>query len=457
MGDVRNFGAAGDGQTDDSDAILHAIADGDGYVTFPRGVYRISRTIEIDLDRMGPVALNGSGGTARVIMAGPGPAFRLVGTHGGTGDPTSMQPRVRSVQRMPTVQNIVIEGAHEEADGLELQGTVQAIVEGVLIREVRNGIRLFERNRNVLITHCHIYRNHGVGIFMDQLNLHQIIIIGCHISYNRLGGIRIERSEIRNLQITGNDIEYNNHRVFEREPEPTAEIHIDTTAERSSVAEVTIASNTIQATPSPGGANIRILGGGGDAAFAPSLWAITGNIIGNQEVNVHLRDCYDILLTGNTIYSCTERNLLLENSKMITIGSNSFRRHSPRLFTGVRLVGCQDTTIQGCSFHDEEPQGQTTGASLLELEDCRRVQIGGCQFMNGAPYGIDVNGSSQVGIVGCTVTETRETPVAQAGIRFAGEGKDNLVINNILSYPGGRPLDIAETAGVSTTAGNVGV
>lgn len=77
-------------------------------------------------------------------------------------------------------------------------------------------------------------------------------ITGNHISYNRLGGIRLERSEVRNLQITGNDIEYNNHAEHGTEPEPTAEIYVDV-AGKNSVNEVTVASNTIQATPSEGG------------------------------------------------------------------------------------------------------------------------------------------------------------------------------------------------------------
>ncbi len=449
MGDVRNFGAAGDGQTDDTDAILHAVADGEGLVTFPRGVYRISRTVEIDLDRHGPLALNGSGGTARVIMTGSGPAFRFVGTHAGTGDPTSVQPRVSSVQRMPTVSSLVIEGAHPEADGIEFVGTMQATLEGVLLQKLRHGVRLYQRNRNVLISHCHIYQNRGIGIFLDQLNLHQINIIGCHISYNRLGGIRIERSEVRNLQITGNDIEYNNHRVHESEPEPTAEIYIDTTAEGASIAEVTIASNTIQATPSPGGANIRILDND-ENNVRPGICAITGNIIGNQETNVHLQGCHDIVMSGNCIYSGTHRNLLIENSRMITLGSNSFRRHSRNLYTGVKIVKSEDVILQGCSFRDEEPAGQPTGASLLELEDCRRVQVNGCQFTNGVPFGIDVLRSHQVSIVGCNVAETRETPAAQGGIRFQGAGANNLIASSIVTCPQGKPLDLDPAAGVTT-------
>src|SRR5690606_12535084 len=155
---------------------------------------------------------------------------------------------------MPTVRDLEITADHPEGDGIELVGTMQATIEGVLIHKMRHGIRLHRRNRNVLINACHIYHNTGVGVFLDEVNLHQINIVGNHISYNRLGGIRIEKSEIRNLQITGNDIEYNNHRTHGTEPKPTAEITIDTQAPGATVDEVTICSNTIQATVSPGGA-----------------------------------------------------------------------------------------------------------------------------------------------------------------------------------------------------------
>ena len=46
MADVRDFGAVGDGVADDTGAIEHALADGDGLLVFPRGEYRISRPIK---------------------------------------------------------------------------------------------------------------------------------------------------------------------------------------------------------------------------------------------------------------------------------------------------------------------------------------------------------------------------------------------------------------------------
>ncbi|MCX8238814.1 MAG: right-handed parallel beta-helix repeat-containing protein [Akkermansiaceae bacterium] len=428
MSNVKNFGATGDGQTDDTESIQHAINDGDGMLVFPKGTYRIIRPLEIPLKELGPLGISGSIGTATIVMDGPGPAFRLLGNHGGTGDPGSVKPATWHSERMPTVRDIAIEGGHKEADGFELTGTMQAIFEGVMIRHVRHGIHLVKRNRNIQIVNCHIYHNRGVGIFMEDLNLHQVNIANSHISYNRLGGIRIERSEIRNLQITGNDIEYNNTpRSFPELPnEPTAEIWIDTTAEGASVNEITIVSNTIQATNSKEGRNIRIMEKR-NSSRPPGLITITGNIIGSQETNVHLSGCYGVSLTGNSIYSCSHRNLLIEDSRLMTIGSNNFRRHTEKAGTGVRLIDSQDCTISGCTFHDEALEGQKSGASLLELEHCQRITVTGCTFSDGVPYGIDALNCSDVLVTGCTIADTRETPRAEAAIRFKGKGSGNLI------------------------------
>jgi hypothetical protein len=53
MSDVRDFGASGDGKQDDTEAIRHAVRDGDGVLYFPRGEYRITAPIEIELNATG--------------------------------------------------------------------------------------------------------------------------------------------------------------------------------------------------------------------------------------------------------------------------------------------------------------------------------------------------------------------------------------------------------------------
>ncbi len=454
MSNVQRFGATGDGTTDDTTAIRHAIRDGDGVLHFPPGSYRITAPIEIKLDESGPIGIDGTSGTARVLMTGPGPAFRLIGSHGGTGDPNSVKGNVYPKQRLPTIKNIEIEGAHPEADGIEMIQTLQSIFEGVLVRRCRNGIRLTQRNRNVLISHCHIYDNTGAGIFLDHVSLHQINISSCHIGYNRLGGIRIEGSEIRNLQITGNDIEYNNHASHNTEPEPTAEIYVDTTEPGSSVNEITIASNTIQATSSPGGCNIRVREAAGGSARPPGLWSITGNIIGSQENNIHLTGCYGVSLSGNCIYSCGNRNLLIEDSRQINVGTNTFRRHTPRMGTGIRIVRSSDVTVTGCSILDEHPDGQPSGASLLELVASKRINASGCQLLDGVPCGVDAIDCSDVSITGCTIHDTREQLQSRHAVRFTGTGRGNLVGMNSVGTTTESAFALDESAGV-TAEGNV--
>ena len=439
MSNVTRFGAIGDGVAGDTEAIQHAVTQGDGVLHFPPGTYRITQPIEIKLSEHGPLGMDGTGGTARVVMDGKGPAFRLVGTHGGTGDPGSRKGNVASHQRLPTIRNIEVEGAHAEADGFELIETMQSVFESVLVTRCRHGIHLIQRNRNVLISHCHIYFNTGVGVYLDGVNLHQINIASSHISYNRLGGIRLDRSEVRNLQITGNDIEYNNHKSHGAEPEPTAEIYIDATAEGASVNEVTIASNTIQATSSPEGANIRNKETP-EQSRPPGLFAISGNIIGSQENNVHLTGCYGIALSGNTIYSCENRNLLIEDSRLINVSGNTFRRHTPRYGTGVRFTDSSDITFTGCGIHDETAEGQPNLTALLELERCQRINISGSQFLNGA-IGVAGNNCSHVTLTGNTLHDTREQPTAQHAIRFTGPGEGNSAAHNSVGITSGKPIE----------------
>ena len=439
MSNVREFGAVGDGRGDDTEAIQHAVSQGDGVLHFPPGTYRITQSIEVRLAKRGPLSIDGSGGSAKVVMAGPGPAFRLVGTHGGTGDPGSRKGNVASHQRLPTIRNIEVEGAHAEADGFELVETMQSVFEGVMVTRCRHGIHLIKRNRNVLISHCHIYFNTGVGVYFDGVNLHQINIASSHISYNRLGGIRLERSEVRNLQITGNDIEYNNHKSHGAKPEPTAEIYIDTTAEGASVNEVTIASNTIQATGSPGGANIRIMEKP-DSSRPPGLFAVSGNIIGSQENNVHLTGCYGVAISGNTIYSCEHRNLFIEDSRLINISGNTFRRHTPRYGTGVRFTGCSDIAFTGCSILDETAESQPDLTALLELDRCKRINITGSQFLNGT-IGVAGKDCSHVTLTGNTLHDTRERPITKHAIRFTGEGEGNTAAHNSLGPTSAKPIE----------------
>ena len=446
MSNVRDFGAAGHGRLDDTEAIEHALADGDGELYFPPGTYLLSRTIKVDLASRGRFAIDGSGGTAKIIMAGAGPTFQLVGTHDKTADPTGFKAGIWTSERMPTATNIEIEGRHLEASGFLLEGTMQSTFEGVLLRELVDGIRVHGRARNLLISHCHIYSNRGVGVFLDRVNLHQAIITGSHISYCRQAGIRIVGSEIRNLQISGNDIEYN----FDLNEQGCADIDIDSTADGSSVREGTIVGNTVQAKYSPGGANVRMVGRNAQQNHKAGMFTISDNLIGSQEINVHLVACRGVVVSGNVIYSGHRRNLLIDGSRNIVVASNSFD-HNPdyrekELCTGVTIVDSHDCTLTGCLLHDcQTGQHTVAGAvptereALLEVRRCQRINVSGCQVLDGQPYGILLDNVDQTSITGSSILETRSEKKTRAAICLRGDGRANLIATNIL----GRGLDDA--------------
>jgi len=454
---ARDFGAVGDGVTDDTEALAHALRDGDGVLELGRGTFLIRRSLLLPLDSLGRTGIDGANGTGTLLMAGPGPAIRLVGTHGGTADPKGFQPEIWERQRMPRVQNLEIRGAHPEADGIELVGTMQATLSGVLLRQLRDGIRATGRNRNLLVTGSHIYHNTGVGIRFDRLNLHQCNLVGNHISYNRLGGIRIERSEIRNLQITGNDIEYNNYRVFEGAApgDPTAEIFFDCREPAEGVAspsirEFTISSNTIQATHSPGGCNIRIIGPDPTGVLPIGMGAITGNVIGNQAINVHLTACRGLALTGNHVYGGYRHNFRLEGCEDLTLSANVFGHNywvpTREIDNNVSLEDCSDCVLQGLQFRGA-PSGGTSwtenweGGSArvheaaFEFLRCRRLLITGCQVKDPNPVGMQFTDCSGVHLASCQIEDSRAVPKLRAALVWKGSGTGNRLGTNHFAGP----------------------
>jgi len=64
---VRAFGALGDGVSDDTQLIQKAIDSATGSVFFPAGTYRITKSLVVNLDKVGPLALS-SDGTATLKM-----------------------------------------------------------------------------------------------------------------------------------------------------------------------------------------------------------------------------------------------------------------------------------------------------------------------------------------------------------------------------------------------------
>lgn len=448
MSNVRTFGARGDGQADDTAALSHAIQQGDGQLTLPPGDYRISRPLYVALDRHGRISIQGSGGTARLIMDGPGPALHLVGTHGRTANPADFKEPVWQKERMPMIRDLEILGRHTEADGIRLEGVMQPTLQAVLIRRCRHGIHLVNRNRNVLIADCHIYDNSGIGIFLDRVNLHQINIHGNHISYCKQGGLKIVGSEVRNIQICSNDIEYN----YDLKAETSADILFD--CRGGTVREGTIVGNTIQAVGSPGGANVRLLGIGREDPSAVGLLAITGNLIGSQTTLLHLVACRGVTVSGNSLYSGIQHALWAEDAEHLVFGPNTID-HNPQYkgpsTDALLLERCRQVNLTGLLLQHTREAAVEVAASCT-LRGCQGVSVSGCQIVQARGRGIALHDSALVRINDCTIRGAAEDAKYRAAIHVDTDCRQVLVVNNFLGKGTDGDLQLPKEAGSS--AGN---
>jgi parallel beta-helix repeat protein len=419
---VRDFGAVGDGQTDDSAAIQQAVDAVQGAVRFNRGVYRITKPIVVELNRVGPTSLVGDG-TARILMAGPGPAIKLLGNHGGTADPATVAADVWQRQRMPIVDGLEIVGAHPDASGIEADGTMQLTVTRVNIRDCRHGIHLVRRNRNVLVADCHLYHNRGVGLYLDDVDLHQINISNCHISYNMGGGIVSRAGGVRNLHITGCDIESN----MSPQTPPTANVLIDGAGSTSGTAEVAVTGCTLQHnTDSPESANIRFRGGGKPDHRWGHL-TIANNILSDVTINVDIQNARGVSLIGNSFGKAARCDLRIVASANVVIGPNMLERnpnyklHEQSADGGVLLQNCQDMTISG--LHITEVRRLPAG---LVLENCRRVNINGCSILDCENAGILLKEVSNTRVSGCLIRNDLPARGPWSAIKTEA-GSDNLI------------------------------
>jgi len=422
---VLDFGAVGDGRADDTEAIQKAVDSGIGTIRFPKGIYRITKTIMIELDKVGPVSIDGGGGTARIVMAGAGPALKFIGTHEGSAGPSTFKENVWQNQRMPTIDGLEIVGEHPEAVGIEVTGTMQATFTRVFVHRALHGIHLTKRNRNVIISECHLYHNSGIGIFLDRINLHQINITNCHISYNGAGGIVVHSGPggVRNLQISGCDIEGN----MDPNGPPTANVLL--VGFTGGVAEGAIVGCTLQHTHSaPNSANIRFIGSSEGNKPRVKNFTIADNALSDVSVNIDIQYARAVTIMGNTIWRGFSRDILVENSSNIIVGPNIFDRSydwTPENKRGILFRDCTDCILSGMQIKDVFHK-----RGGLVLERCRRFNVKGCSIYNFEGCGILLDDVEHVRVSDCMILDYRPDVKDPIALRLI-KGKNNMIVGNL--------------------------
>ncbi|TWT72896.1 right-handed parallel beta-helix repeat-containing protein [Allorhodopirellula solitaria] len=439
---IRDFGAIGDGVADETDAIQRAVDSRIGSVRFPKGKYRITKTIVVDLDLVGPTSLVGDG-TPQVIMEGAGPAFRLVGTHSGTAAPHTVKDNVWENQRTPMIDGIEIVGAHDLACGIEADGTMQLTITRVVVRKAWHGIHLVNRNRNVVLSDCHLYENRGAGVFYDNVNLHQSNIVGCHISYNEQGGVVIRGGDVRNVHIGTCDIEGN---MGGKESQPAANVLL--VSEEGSIGEVAIVGCTIQHTHgAPDSANIRIDAHSKLREFTPERRhgniTIANNILSDVQYNVDIKNARGVTITGNTIWKGYTANVRVANSRSIVMSDNVFDRN-PRYSYGDGAAAKQAIIFDqcnGCTINanhiDGAVGGDGDGGAALVIRNSHRFNVTDCTIVDCGSCGILLDDVSRSRVSDCLIDHRDDAADQSVSIRARG-GQGNQISDNLLGH--GRQL-----------------
>jgi len=428
---TRVLTALSDGKADATDAIQKLVDSGAANIHFPRGTYRLTQPIIVELDKTGFASFSGDG-VARIVMNGPGPAIRFVGTHDRSADPGSFKENVWQRQRAPMIDGLEIIGDHPEASGVEANGTMQMTLTRLVIRRLRHAVHLVNRNRNVLIADCHFYENRGIGVFLDNVDLHQINVTGSHISYNDQGGIVSRQGNVRNLHITGCDIESN----MSPGAAATANVLIDCSGSANGTAEVAITGCTIQHnSKSPGSANVRMIGRSNpNQDGVVTQWGnvtITGNVFSDVEVNVHLQDCRGVAISGNTFWMGYSHNLLVENSRSVVVGANNFDRNPAYAYgdatetaNAIAFRNCDDCTLIGLQL-----TGVHAAPAAVLIDQCRRFNISACTILDSDGPGLMLRDVSHSLITGCLIRDDRDDAHSAISVRVEG-GSGNTFANN---------------------------
>ena len=395
----------------------------------------------------GRTSLSG-GGAARLVMAGPGPAVRIVGTHDGTASPASVRPRVWANENAPMLDGLEIVGDHPGADGVEAAGTMQLTLSRVVVRRCRHAVRLTGRNRNVTLTACHLYENRGAGLLLEDVNLHQINVSGCHVSYNAGGGVVARRAELRNLQLAGCDIEGNmppspadrdlpEGGVDEddaRDPAAEGPANVDLDGTEVALGEVAIVGCTVQHSHgTPGSANVRIRGRGPELRWTDERRhghvTIADNVLSDVRVNLDLRGVRGATISGNAVWKGYDADVRLTNCAAVAFTGNVFDRaptyhygDGERARRGVLLEGCEGVTLTGNQF-----RGTVSGEAAVVLRRCRRAVLTGNAVLDHDGVGVLLDGVADSLVANNLIRDDRD---GAAGTALKQEGCRNVTVTN---------------------------
>jgi hypothetical protein len=189
---------------------------------------------------------------------------------------------------------------------------------------------------------------------------------------------------------------------------------------------------------SPDSANIRIIGRSLPRedlqVVREGHVTITGNVLSDVAVNVHLKDCRGVVLADNTFWQGFQYNLLVEDCSNIVVGPNNFDRN-PRYERGseagadnaLLIRNAEDCTLSG--LHIAGVRNKPAG---LMLKDCRRMNLTGSTILDCDGPELALENVSLSRVSSCLLRDDRPDHSGRPTCQISG-GRGNMIVGNLLS------------------------
>lgn len=203
---VQDYGAVGDGETDDTQALQKTFDAAEGHVIVlpPNKTFNISAPLIVDVSKVRGIEGNNAclHATADITL------LDVRGTHTGSANPDSTSDDVSRNEMHTLFRNIRFYSNDHVGTAMRVTKTFGLQVVDSHIFNMKHGVEFYGVNRNILINACQIWSMSGDGLRFVESDTHQFILNACHISYCYRAFYSVN-SYLYNFELTGNDIECN--------------------------------------------------------------------------------------------------------------------------------------------------------------------------------------------------------------------------------------------------------
>ncbi|MFC3958596.1 right-handed parallel beta-helix repeat-containing protein [Halovivax cerinus] len=398
VADVRAYGATGDGESDDTEAIRSAIdTDGAAVAYLPKGTYRVTDELSLDSTNLRG---DGAGATTIALDERVDRALAVDGAGGGVADLTvecngMAMEGVRLAAEHALAERVAVDhvtqwGDRDESTAcINVMSAPHATVESCRATRARapntgvsNGIHVAGDGGGVTIRNCAVDdvtpKADGDGIVVQGLN-DGTRVIGNHVTNAAKSALKLNRPTERPISVlaTGNTLQAGSNCLSIARIQGT-----ETTFAGNTLVQDRVADAALRVSTDP------------DLDAAPVT--VTGNVIeltdpadGNDLIRIRDWD-RGVVVSGNTckLYGGGNCGIRADSSENVVIEGNALDQVGE---TAISLVGTSLASVTGNVVDD----AGTAGISL-DAEASRCVVTGN---VVDAPDGITVaDGAADVAV-----------------------------------------------------------